>query len=245
VGISAADETSLKRSPRTPAVPLDRAGAPLPSVVLPAAATKIYRLIEYVITDPGAGAEVLRRSLIGRLTFPWGAITGAIVDTLDGTQEDRLRMARMQPGVWVGNTAASVTDRSGPPTPATIAQVKALMDNGLTHYEEAAIAEHYRTKETPMELPDTGPAFTSEQARFAHALYDLAESITPGRGYAFVHTLALALSNVSVELDGNMEPEKFMPSAAALQLANALMQLIPEDWNPQPEGETDGGITAP
>lgn len=208
--------------------------APLRPVDVPvqterATTRTIYRLIEYVITDAAAGREVLRRSLVGTMTFPWGQLTGAIIDSLDGQQEDRLRMARMQPGVWLGNSV--VSDQPAPVAPRARRQNEMERKVVLSLQEEADITAHFARK-LPMETPDTGPAFTSEQARFARALYDLAESITRGSGYAFVHTLALALSNVALELEGNMEPEKFMPSAECLQLANALIQLIPADWDP-------------
>lgn len=192
------------------------------------APAKIYRLIEYLVADPALVQDVLRRSLVGTLHFPWGQLTGTIVDTLDLTQEDRLRMARMQPGVWLGN----------PPTgtgPAIQRIPRTLMTNidavVINEFQRAAAAR----EAAAMEPPDTGPAFSEATRRFAQALYDLAESIEAGSGLRFIHTLALALSGVAQELQGNMEPEKFMPSEAALALANALLHLIPADWT----GETD------
>jgi hypothetical protein len=92
-----------------------------------------------------------------------------------------------------------------------------------------------------MDTPDTGPAYSQEIQQLAQLLLDLFERVQAGSGLRAIHTLALALSNVSVELEGNMEPEKFMSAAQCLQLANALLQLIPADWTP----DAAEGATAP
>ena len=88
-----------------------------------------------------------------------------------------------------------------------------------------------------MEMPQTGPAFTGEDA-------EMARGIARAYGLKFAHTLALALSQIAPELEANMEPEKFITSEECLRLASALMQLIPADWagdaalEPPPNGPT-------
>ena len=72
--------------------------------------------------------------------------------------------------------------------------------------------------------PDTGPAFTKEQHHIAVALANRRE------GMKLCYTLALALQGIAEELAANMEPEKFLTRDEALQLANALMQEIPAEW---------------
>lgn len=201
-------------------------------------ATKIYRLIEYIITDPAAGAEVLRRALVGTMTFGWGTITGAIVDTTDTQQDDRLRMARMQPGVWLGNPAVSEMVAEGR-MPSIAQLTRRMMTLGdppapaVNEFQRAAAAR----EAAAMDTPDTGPVYPAETRQLAQLLLDLFERVTPGSGLRAIHTLALALSNVANELEGNMEPEKFMASEECLQLANALIHLLPADWNPQPATE--------
>jgi hypothetical protein len=209
----------------------------------PAVAPKtltMYRLIEYVITDGVQGAEVLRRSLVGRLEFPWGAITGAIVDSLDNRQEDLIRMAQMQPGVWLGNpTVSTVPVLHGVPG---LPVVKPMIPHSSTSNDETDLfTRAARMREVAMDTPDTGPAYSQEIQQLAQLLLDLFERVQAGSGLRAIHTLALALSNVSVELEGNMEPEKFMSAAQCLQLANALLQLIPADWTP----DAAEGATAP
>ena len=72
---------------------------------------RIYRLIEYTF-QPGASVDaILRRSLIGRMDLGAVAITGCIVDDLTNLQQDRLKMARMQPGVWSGKQLADEGSR--------------------------------------------------------------------------------------------------------------------------------------
>lgn len=207
--------------------------------------TVIYRLIEYVMSDAPGGQEALRRSLIGTMTLPWGRITGTIVDSLDSRQEDLLRMARMQPGVWVGNaTVLNPTGASDEDHEAFYAahrerlkqrQLQRALSPDPDPLVNQAVEELVALRRKPMDAPDTGPAFSDEELNLAQALLHLVESNRAGAGLPFIHTLALALSNVAMELEGNMEPLKFMESAACSRLANALMSLIPSDWDPQEE----------
>lgn len=89
--------------PSTEVQPVTRSGGtPEHAPVERSKVHKVYRLIEYVFATPEAVQETLRRSLIGTVSMPNVTITGCIVDDLSMQQEDRLRMARMQPGVWMG-----------------------------------------------------------------------------------------------------------------------------------------------
>lgn len=76
-------------------------------------------------------------------------------------------------------------------------------------------------------MPSTGPSFGEEEAKFAAFI---AETYS----LRLAHTLALALSQIAPELAANMEPLKFLSDQECLALANALMQRIPDDWDPQP-----------
>lgn len=197
-------------------------------------ATKIYRLLEYVVTRPEDVQIVLRNSLVGRLEMGWGTLTGTIVDSLDATQEDRLRMARMQPGVWLANPAAMAQqDHQAAHIVAPLLQRRREMET-LTELEQAAITKHFE-RNTPMTVEP--PALEADKV-LAERLQNLGSLRWGGDGLAFTHTLALALSNAAVELAGNTEPEKFLSSAECMRLAQALMALIPSEWNPQPE-QTD------
>jgi hypothetical protein len=81
--------------------------------------------------------------------------------------------------------------------------------------------------------PDTGPVFTESQRMVASQLVHLL-------GYKGGYTLALALQNYAeLAEQESMERDKIYTRDECLQLANALMQLIPEDW--QPEEAIDGG----
>ena len=76
-------------------------------------------------------------------------------------------------------------------------------------------------------VPNTGPRFSILQQQQAKALVQMC-------GFTIAYTLALALQNYS-ELAGEeaMEPGKICTKEECLQLANALMQEIPEDWDPE------------
>lgn len=198
-----------ERAPGPPVLTRPRSTIP---AVGPAAdpQTRIYRLIEYVIRDAEDIRAVLRRSLVGTIDMGWGTITGTIVDSVDMAQEDRLRMARMQPGIWLANRDAM--DRSDPPMTSPVTPRRLRMDR--------------EDQMTPTPLPpvDLGPPVLP-------AYKALAQSFCALIGYRGIHTLALALSNVAQELEGNGESHKFLQPDECLQLANALMQEIPEDWD--------------
>lgn len=189
------------------------------------AGERILRLVEYLIT-PGHDADLtLRNSLVGRMDFAWGSLTATIVDSCDARQEDLLRLARRQPGVWVGNQDAMNQAR---PT----AQQPFVAEEGrATRLFPAYLHHELQEQKEQMEMPQTGPPFTTgDQA--------LAERIVLLGGLKLAYTLALALQTIAEELVGNMEPEKFLTREEALALANALMSQVPEGWNPQPEEGT-------
>jgi len=200
---------------------------------------RVLRLIEYLI-KPGENADItLRRSLVGRMDMHWGTLTGTIVDSLDDRQEDLLSLARRQPGVWVSNSAAmeqaDQQDKGRKPPPTLAGRPLFVPAPPFNPFAEAARERESRSDR--MEMPQTGPAFTGEDA-------EMARGIARAYGLKFAHTLALALSQIAPELEANMEPEKFITSEECLRLANALMQLIPADWagdaalEPPPNGPT-------
>lgn len=199
---------------------------------------RILRLIEYRIKPGQNIKDVLRRSLVGTMDMGWGTITGTIVDSIDANQEDRLRIAHLQPGVWVANQYAMELQEKGikddPPheraIPYNQAVGKYLQEFDAAHnaMQEKLMPES--TQPPPPPVPDTGPAFSPVQFSQAQAI------LTIG-GVKLCYTLALALQSIAQELEGNSEPEKFLSAEEALQLANALMQQVPENWTGEGEGE--------
>jgi len=208
-----------------------------PSPPRPVEALRILRLIEYLI-KPGENADTtLRRSLVGRMDMSWGTLTGTIVDTLDDRQEDLLRLARRQPGVWVSNSAAmEQADQQDRHSHGPVYVPTQLPGPAVVKFNPFADAARERERK-PVNMPPTGPEYTQADAAFA-------EMIVREYGLKLTHTFALALSQIAPELEANMEPEKFITSEECLRLANALMQLIPADWagdaalEPPPNGPT-------
>lgn len=196
---------------------------------------RILRLIEYLIT-PGENVDLtLRRSLVGRMDFSWGTLTGTIVDSCDDRQEDLLQLARRQPGVWLANELMMREQDQGgrvrlPPGGRAPENPPGRGESGVAPRPGPLRQE----REMP-EPPDLGPRVPREDER-------LAAEITKLGGYVLAYTLALALQTISEELADNMEPLKFLTQSEALALANALMQQIPQDWDPQPE-VADGSET--
>lgn len=208
------------------AVPAGRTvpGAGTPPPVPAGAPLKLYRLIEYVIRDPQQVGTILRNSLVGTLDMGWGTLTGTIVDSVDPQQEDRLRMARMQPGVWLANESAmraADTRWSAQYRPGILAAPP------IADYFEQARQERERREAVSM-VQHNAEQFTSEQRNLATIL------IQEG-GLRFAHTLALALSSIAEELAANAEPEKFLSQDECLGLARAIMAQIPDDWTPTEE----------
>lgn len=205
-----------------------------------AAPTRILRLIEYLIR-PGENVDtILRRSLVGRMDLPWGTITATIVDSSDGNQEDRLKLARMQPGVWMANPEAMegydrrVQPQAGRAVPTPMdPSTRRLM---LTQLERT-LKEYPMAGEAPPQdaAPPTGPSFTRLQGDMATALIQLL-------GPQMAHTICLGLSQIAEELEGNMEPEKFVTREEALQLANAILHHLPA-WPEQPPSPPPGPVT--
>lgn len=223
---SAAEEVPVQSKAPT-ALPLRRSTEPTPSKEAP---LRILRLIEYLV-HPGQDFDpVLRRSLVGKIDMQWGSLTATIVDSCDARQEDLLGLARKQPGVWLANPAAMETKAPGTwsgfpqprefvaPTHATFDKVKRVMQDGMDEIQ----------RRSQMEMPDTGPAFTTEQAT-------LARNLSQFLGLRLINTLALALGSIAEELAGNAEPHKFLSREECLSFANALLHEIPDDW--QGEGQ--------
>lgn len=194
-------------------------------------ATRVLRLIEYLIAPGQDATEVLRRSLVGTIPMAWGTITGTIVDSVDLNQEDRLRLAKLQPGVWIANERAmelggfdSRRASRAPENPTGSRESGVAPRPGtllLTVAEQAAIAAHFERKAMP--TPDVGMPFTILQGQHAQMLLEIG-------GFKLCYTLALALQGIAEELAGNSEPEKFLTSQEALQLATALLAQVPDDW---------------
>lgn len=198
---------------------------PTPPRLAPQAqVTRIVRLLEYLIAPGQDATDILRRSLVGTLQFPWGQLTGTIVDSVDLNQEDRLRVAKLQPGVWLARERALELQPQHPTLLPVIGAVGRVPDRQtilLTDAEKAAIAAHYERKAMP--TPDVGMPFTETQQKIAGAIADLG-------GYRLTYTLALALQGIAEELNASSEPEKFLSSQEALQLATALLDRVPSEW---------------
>lgn len=216
--LSAPVDPSPARTPQK----ADRDAGHAAASVVPA--MRILRLIEYLIL-PGRDSDVLLRpSLVGRVELAWGTITATIVDSCDMRQEDLLGMARRQPGVWLANP-----DAMRPQQPQQVAGFesrRALVDRPRTPLvvgKVGSLPSSTDIARKEREMPDTGPTWTREEGAFAHML-------AVGQDFRLVNTLALALSSIAPELEGNSEPEKFLSAQECLRLANALLHQIPDDW---------------
>lgn len=198
---------------------------------------RVLRLIQYLIYPGQSGDETLRRSLVGRMELGWGSITATIVDSCDDRQEDLLRLAARQPGVWLGN--AAVSDSVDHPYKTAWA---GITPRPVASGPMVTLHKHPGTRMgTHMNVPDTGPIYTIEEQDLAAAI---ANAVVRAHAapYALLYTLALALQTISEELKGNTEPEKFLSPEACLSLANALMNEIPVDWQ-NAEGEAPAPTT--
>jgi len=69
-------------------------------------------------------------------------------------------------------------------------------------------------------------------------LRNVAEGVWQLGGPKLCYTLALALSTIAEELAGNSEPEKFLSSEECVALAQALMHLVPPEWEGDREEES-------
>lgn len=194
--------------------------------VAPAQPLRVLRLIEYLI-HPGQNADVvLRRSLVGTMHMAWGQLTGTIVDSCDVSQEDRLRLAKLQPGVWLANDSAMQEADNPLLQLHPDGVVRPVFARHTSRYTGPKGPEFSIRKEPAPHMaapPDTGPHYTDYQHNIALAIVEMG-------GYQLANTLALALSSIAQELEGNSEPEKFLSSEECLQVANALIQQIPSTW---------------
>ena len=80
-----------------------------------------------------------------------------------------------------------------------------------------------------MSPPPTGPSFSVDQGALARSIRNVS-----GADYALINTLALALQSIAQEL-GDGQNGQFITEQEALQLANALMQQLPAEWQPEAE----------
>jgi hypothetical protein len=174
-------------------------------------------MIEYIFS-PGADIDaILRRSLVGRVAMGNVQITASIVDSIDQTQEDRLRMARMQPGVWLANELAM----QAPPSPSGYETNRGYREH-LQDTVRTLLDKQKASMMTDAAPPDTGPAFSPIERSLAQTLL---AAVGPRAG----HTIALALSSIAEELEGNSEPHKFLSKDECLSLASAIMRAL-GDW---------------
>lgn len=189
------------------------------SPLVPTAPQRIYRLIEYAFNPGAQYDDMLRRSLVGRIEMPWGTLTATIVDTVDSQQEDRLKMARMQPGVWLAEPEA---------------MHKAAHPLQTMSYEEGArrALEYFETEHQkrtrPLRQETVMPLET--QVPNADEIRASARTFYLSFGARLTHTVAFALSSIASALTENSEPEKFLTGTECLQWAEALLLQVPLDW---------------
>jgi hypothetical protein len=187
--------------------------------------TKIYRLLEYDIRSMPGAVETLQRSLVGSLDLGWGTLTATIVDSVDGRQTDLLSLAKRQPGVWLANKLAMGAGARSEIT-AERRDRPELRDRKPNPFVQAA-------QEREM-AEQRGPVPPSPHDR------DVARVITTVSGYQGAYTIAQALSMYAEQVaQGSLEREKHWDEARCLGVAQALLDLIPADWDPAPEGEAE------
>jgi hypothetical protein len=179
----------------------------------------VLRLIEYLAT-PGQEAgleETLRRSLIGTLSLAWGTMTASIVDSVDVNQEDRLQLAKRQPGVWLGN--ATLGGKTRPTRPELTPLESPLVS--LSPSEVVAITKYFEKKEVPVpptELPELPVKALLLVAQLA--ALDL----------RVAYTLALGLQTMAEAGKDAMEADKLLSPKECLAWAEALLAAVPDDW---------------
>jgi hypothetical protein len=204
----------------------------------------VTRVIQYV-AHPGqepALLDTLQRSLVGRVETDGMTITAAVVDDLSPRQQDILGLLGRQPGVWLARRmggadrnalkAILVPHQYSSP-PEAILRYGETPGREETHRGKPFIGEQHLYSQRPFKgermtdsPPNTGPAFSPAQGAMAQA-------ITLTCGLQVAYTIALALQNYSELVKGeSFEPHKQLTSEECLQMANAIMQLIPDDWDP-------------
>lgn len=197
----------------------------------PSQGSKVYRLLEYTVL-PGheeAFEHGLRNSLVGRYGFAWGQIIATIVDSVDSRQADLIGLASRQPGVWLGGPGAAV-----PQGPRRTLPYGTAAGRSFTQPHSRQAEEAFRVAaQSP--TPPTGPAFDEHDTKLATAIVEIA-------GFAACYTLAMALNSFAAAVEGEtMEPEKYLTAQECLSLANALLSVIPEDWQPDAAAPPEGG----
>lgn len=218
------------------------AGPSLAPPPLSGAVQTVYRLIKYVAQGPAGEAwlhETLQRSLVGTIQVgpPGCAITGGVVDDVSSRQQDILGLIGRQPGVWLGNPTLNgrQVDRT---LPITSPQDNPL-DLPRTLFTARGVAEYHTAP--------TGNIFeqaAQERERMAEPrevspeVSLLAAQITELGGYRLAYTLAMALQMFAEQVAvGTLEAEKHYTQNECLQLAQALLNTVPEDWQPETPAE--------
>lgn len=199
---------------------------------------RVLRLIEYLIADDANLGVVLRNSLVGTINMGWGSITATIVDDATDRQEDLLRLAKRQPGVWLANPEAmearaarqALDARPGPPA-ALVAQ---LREHARSRAREIALpvqdvaadaADHYaKLGATRAAGGDMDP---DEIARLVQALTELLDDRT-------LYTVALALTSFAPALADTDEPDRVLAMADCEALGAALLARVPDDTVQEP-----------
>lgn len=205
------------------------------SLAAPEGQQTVYRILRY--SGSKAWIETtLRHSLVGYMDLGAGMITAAIVDSIDRRQEDLLGMATRQPGVWMGGPPdGPVRLRAGPdwrpenPTGGGergVAPLASRLTSPVTSITETS----------PVPNLNPHPVVDLEEQKIADVLH---------QGVADVgcYTIAMALTQfATVVEDETMERDKYWSPQQCLGVANALLALIPKDWNPEPEPEITGEV---
>jgi len=186
----------------------------------------VYRLVRY--TGSKAWIEAtLRRSLVGYMDLGEGLVTATIVDSVDRRQEDLLGMAGRQPGVWRAY-------EDGRPELAGFDSRRGLTGVPRTHRvggREGSLPSPVVRTSPVTPTKETAPVPTiNPTAVMATELIDALGS------FQGAYTVAMALNQfATVVEDESMERDKYWSPQQCLGVAQALLELIPKDWQPEPE----------
>jgi hypothetical protein len=201
----------------------------------------VIRLIEYQLHPGQDLGMVLRNSLVGTLEMAWGSLTGCIVDTLDPQQEDRLRVAKLQPGVWLANPEAMGRTREDP-----LRVPQPWMQLQTPHVGRSAFQESNLTPRTlavrVAPVADWPVDEIKEPVMMPRQPTDLAaQQIAQIEvdGPILAYTLALALQAFAPTLDDEEFDGRTLCLSASecLDLARALLAQVPLAWIEAQSGE--------
>jgi len=244
---TAAPSSSPIAPPDAPVVPSPARGEPGPvggapgqgRSAMPAAqqgqeVQTVYRLVRYTGSQAWIEAT-LRRSLVGYMHLGEGMVTATIVDSVDRRQEDLLGMAGRQPGVWRAYEEQErpliLHQKAGSGRAPEIIHPRSPGLTGLipNEWQQGAVVTSPVTpeKETPP-MPDNPKVIASY----------LVDGLVANGQFQGVYTLAMALNQfATVVEDESMERDKFWSPQQCLGVAQALLELIPKDWQPEPEAD--------